>query len=95
MRRLVLFAMLGCVAAGCQQESQAPELRPLVATAGYYALLSAPSPQPDAPTDGKCKNCGGKGYLTDGNPNIRILCPVCKGAKTECVSGTCQPNTRR
>lgn len=85
MSRLVLVAIV--LAAGCSREPQ--DLRPFVAVSARYSLLQHQAPAPK-PTDGKCSNCRGLGYLTDGT--VRSQCPVCKGtgkAIAECKDGKC------
>lgn len=72
-------AVLLVAAAGCRQEPQL-DLVPVVATAGYAALLepSPPVPPPPAPTPANCRNCRGTGYVGDGPNGTKIPCPVCK-----------------
>ena len=54
----------------------------------------APTPAP--PSDGKCKNCDGLGYVGDGR--IKITCTTCGGTGREpksvvvkCPDGKCKP----
>jgi hypothetical protein len=86
--------MLTALLCGCSSASE--DLRPFVAVAGRYSLMSQAKPAP-APSD-VCSNCRGLGYLTDGT--VRTICPVCKGNKATsssapCKDGTCPPNTKR
>jgi len=91
MCRFFVVAMVVFVT-GCEPATK-DDLRPLVAVAGYYSLMTPP-PAPPKPPQGpvKCENCNGLGYLTDGT--VRTLCPVCKGNKVTqggvpCKTGTC------
>lgn len=91
----IAAAILIVLLSGCRPVERQEDLRPLVAAAGYYSLMPAPSPAPPKPPQGptKCENCNGLGYLTDGT--VRTLCPVCKGNKvTQCQSGTCRTTGR-
>jgi hypothetical protein len=86
--------MLAALLCGCSSATE--DLRPFVAVAGRYSLMSQAKPVP-APS-GVCSNCRGLGYLTDGT--VRTVCPVCKGNKVTpssapCKDGTCPPNTTR
>jgi cytochrome c553 len=89
----ILLLLCGC-------SSAAEDLRPFVAVAGKYSLMSQPKPAP-APS-GVCSNCRGLGYLSDGR--VRSECPVCKGtgkattsaALAPCKDGKCPtPSTTR
>jgi hypothetical protein len=46
-------------------------------------------PTPAPPSDGKCKNCDGRGYVGDGT--VRVTCQPCGGTGREpqsvCVEG--------
>jgi len=96
MCRFFVVAMV-VVFVGCKPTNH-DDLRPLVAVAGYYSLMTPP-PAPPKPPQGpvKCENCNGLGYLTDGT--VRTLCPVCRGNKVtqggvQCQTGTCRPTGR-
>jgi hypothetical protein len=91
-RYLLLTAVVLC---GC---SSAPEdLRPFVAVAGRYSMMTDAKPAPAIKTD--CSNCRGLGYLSDGR--VRSECPICKGtgkvvsSSAPCKDGTCPPDTKR
>jgi hypothetical protein len=94
MCRFFVVAMVVFVT-GCEPATKG-DLRPLVATAVYYSLMTPPAPKPpQGPV--KCENCNGLGYLTDGT--VRTLCPVCRGNKVtqggvQCQTGTCRPAGR-
>lgn len=49
-------------------------------------------PSPPKPSDGKCRNCDGRGYVGDGR--VRVTCQPCGGTgrepKSVCVKG-CNP----
>ena len=54
----------------------------------------APTPAP--PSDGKCKNCDGRGYVGDGM--VKVTCQPCGGTGREpksvvvkCPDGKCKP----
>ena len=81
----LLFALCLLIS-GCQPAPKAPpeDLRPFVAVAGTYALLSEtptpaplPAPEPPAPS-GQCENCRGTGKVGDGT--TFQICPICKGS---------------
>ena len=46
-------------------------------------------PSPPKPSDGKCRNCEGRGYVGDGT--VRVTCQPCGGTgrepKSVCVEG--------
>jgi hypothetical protein len=89
---ILLLAALLC---GCSSVTE--DLRPFVAVAGRYSLMSQAKPAP-APS-GVCSNCRGLGYLSDGR--VRSECPICKGtgkivpSSAPCKDGTCPPSTSR
>jgi hypothetical protein len=70
---------------GCSSASE--DLRPFVAVAGKYSLMSQSKPAP-APS-GVCSNCRGLGYLSDGR--VRSECPVCKGTGKATTSAALAP----
>jgi len=76
----ILLLLCGC-------SSAAEDLRPFVAVAGKYSLMSQPKPAP-APS-GVCSNCRGLGYLSDGR--VRSECPVCKGTGKATTSASLAP----
>ena len=80
---------------GC---SSAPEdLRPFVAVAGRYSLMTDTKPAPAVQTD--CSNCHGTGKV--GDLRVMSTCSICKGtgkvlsSAAPCKDGTCPPNTIR
>ena len=88
MCRVAVIAVM--LLAGCKSTAK-EDLRPFVAVSGFYSVMGQDGPSP-AP-NGKCTNCNGLGYLTDGT--VRTLCPLCRGNKTtsgaaQCQSGTCR-----
>jgi hypothetical protein len=76
----ILLLLCGC-------SSAAEDLRPFVAVAGKYSLMSQSKPAP-APS-GVCSNCRGLGYLSDGR--VRSECPVCKGTGKATTSAALAP----
>ena len=87
--------MLAALLCGCSSATE--DLRPFVAVAGRYSLMSQAKPAPAIKTD--CSNCRGLGFLSDGR--VRSECPICNGtgkvvsSSAPCKDGTCQPNTKR
>jgi hypothetical protein len=77
---VLLLSLCGCTHA-------AEDLRPFVAVAGKYSLMSQSKPAP-APS-GVCSNCRGLGYLSDGR--VRSECPVCKGTGKATTSAALAP----
>jgi RecJ-like exonuclease len=90
---LLLVAVVLC---GCSSATE--DLRPFVAVAGRYSLMTDAKPAPAIQTD--CSNCRGTGIV--GDSRIAQKCPVCKGtgkvlsSAAPCKDGTCPPsNTSR
>ena len=93
MRFLLAFVivMAGCVATlpgdnGLTADMAAETARMVV----QMRQEIAPTPAP--PSDGKCKNCEGRGYVGDGT--VKVKCQPCGGTgrehKSVCVEG-CKP----
>jgi len=92
-----LLLLLPLLVAGC--DSNKEDLRPFVAVAMKYSLMSQGTPTPSISTD--CMNCRGTGKVGDGT--VMSTCPVCKGtgkvtpatqqaaAAPPCKDGTCPP----
>jgi len=87
--------MLTALLCGCS--SAAEDLRPFVAVAGRYSLMSQAKPAPAIKTD--CSNCRGTGVV--GDSRVTSKCPVCNGtgkvvsSSAPCKDGKCPPNTSR
>jgi hypothetical protein len=90
-----LVVMAGCVATlpgdnGLTADLAAETARMVV----QMRQEIAPTPAP--PSDGKCRNCDGRGYVGDGN-GIRVTCQPCGGTGREpksvvvCPDGKCKP----
>ena len=99
MRFLLAFVivMAGCVAtlpgdSGLTADLAAETARMVVRMRAEIAPTPAP---PAPPSDGKCKNCDGLGYVGDGR--IKITCTACGGTGREpksvvkCPDGKCKP----
>jgi hypothetical protein len=90
-----LVVMAGCVATlpgdnGLTADLAAETARMVV----QMRQEIAPTPAP--PSDGKCKNCDGLGYVGDGR--IKVTCQACGGTGREpksvvvrCPDGKCKP----
>ena len=95
-----LLAIAAVLAVGCSRApSRQFDLQPQVAAFGYYGVLAAAKPAPAPAPSGKCKNCNGKGSVSDGR--VSVKCPVCDGkgvvssaGKPACANGVCQWPTR-
>jgi len=87
--------MLTALLCGCS--SAAEDLRPFVAVAGRYSLMTQAKPAPAIQTD--CSNCRGTGVV--GDSKVTSKCPVCNGtgkvvsSSAPCKDGKCPPNTSR
>ena len=87
--------MLAALLCGCSSASE--DLRPFVAVAGRYSLMTDKNPAPAIKTD--CSNCRGTGVV--GDSRVTSKCPVYNGtgkvvsSSAPCKDGTCPPNTSR
>lgn len=73
--------------------------RATAAVAAAYATFAtgtaAPQPEPKPTPDGKCRACGGKGYIIHGDGH-RTDCPQCDGpAAPPCPDGKCPKTVLR
>ena len=89
---LIVLVTLLC---GCSSASE--DLRPFVAVAGRYSLMTDKNPAPAIKTD--CSNCRGTGVV--GDSRVTSKCPVCNGtgkvvsSSAPCKDGTCPTPTSR
>lgn len=93
MRWLVPFfvVMVGCVASLPGDDGLTADLACETARIVVQMRGEIP-PSPPKPSDGKCRNCDGRGYVGDGR--VRVTCQPCGGTgrepKSVCVEG-CKP----
>lgn len=83
---LIVFA--GCIASLPGDDGLTADLA--VETARMVTQLRQQiPPTPAPPSDGKCTNCSGRGYVGDGR--VRVKCQPCDGTgrepKSVCVEG--------
>jgi hypothetical protein len=91
-----LVVMAGCVATLPGDNGLTADLA--AETARMVVQMRAEiAPTPAPPSDGKCRNCDGRGYVGDGN-GIRVTCQPCGGTGREpksvvvkCPDGKCKP----
>lgn len=82
------IVLVGCVATMPADDSLSADLA--AETARMVILMRreiAPTPAP--PSDGKCPNCEGRGYVGDGR--VRVTCQPCGGTgkAKACPDGKC------
>lgn len=93
MRWLIPFMLMlvGCVATLPGDDGLTADLACETARMVVQLRQQIP-PSPPKPSDGKCKNCDGRGYVGDGR--VRVTCQPCGGTgrepKSVCVEG-CRP----
>lgn len=90
MRYLLPIVLIsGCVGASGPQPR---DIEPLVAAAGVYALMAAPSPPPPPVAGDVCPGCYGRGIVGDGTTMVK--CQRCNGTgkiTTACKDAKCPP----
>lgn len=98
MRFLLAFlvVMAGCVATLPGDNGLSADLA--AETARMVVQMRAEiAPTPAPPSDGKCRNCDGRGYVGDGR--VKVTCQPCGGTGREpksvvvrpCPDGKCKP----
>ena len=90
MRWLIVLAVVcvGCVVTLPADDGLTADLACETARMVVQLRQQIP-PTPAPPSDGKCKNCDGRGYVGDGT--VRVTCQPCGGTGREpqsvCVEG--------
>lgn len=90
MRWVVCFfvAFVGCVATLPGDDTVTADLAAETARMVVQLRQQIP-PTPAPPSDGKCRNCEGRGYVGDGT--VRVTCQPCGGTgrepKSVCIEG--------
>ena len=90
-----LVVMAGCVATLPSDNGLTADLA--AETARMVVQMRAQiAPTPAPPSDGKCRNCDGRGYVGDGR--VKVTCQPCGGTGREpksvvvkCPDGKCKP----
>jgi len=90
MRYLVcLLFVSGCVAASMPADDGVSADLACETARMVVQLRQQIPPTPAPPSDGKCRNCEGRGYVGDGT--VRVTCQPCGGTgrepKSVCVKG--------
>ena len=82
MRWLLAFFVVcaGCVMTVPEDHSISADLAAETARC-VVEMRAAVRPEPPAPSDGKCTNCDGRGYVGDGV--VRVKCQPCDGTGKE------------
>lgn len=94
MRWLVclLVVLVGCVATLPSDHSITADLA-CEAARTIVQLRQEIPPSPPKPSDGKCQNCSGRGYVGDGT--VKVKCQPCGGTgkepKSVCTSCEAKP----
>ena len=93
MWRSILAWLASLTADPVAIDREAPKATAAVAAA--YATFAtgtaAPQPAPAPTPDGKCKGCGGKGYIVHADGH-RTDCPHCDASGRPCPGGNCPPS---
>ena len=90
MRWVLCFfvAFVGCVATLPADHTITADMAAETARMVMQLRQQIP-PSPPKPSDGKCQNCSGRGYVGDGT--IKVTCQRCGGTgrepKSVCVEG--------
>lgn len=90
MRWLMPFiaVLVGCVATLPSDDGLTADIAAETARMVVQLRQQIP-PTPAPPSDGKCRNCEGRGYVGDGT--VRVTCQPCGGTgrepKSVCVEG--------
>ena len=90
MRWVLCFfvAFVGCVATLPADHTITADMAAETARMVVQLRQQIP-PSPPKPSDGKCQNCSGRGYVGDGT--IKVTCQRCGGTgrelKSVCVEG--------
>ena len=82
MRWLLAFFVVcaGCVMTVPEDHSISADLAAETARC-VVEMRAAVRPEPPKPSDGKCTNCDGRGYVGDGV--VRVKCQPCDGTGKE------------
>ena len=83
------IVLVGCVATLPADDSVSADLAAETARM-VIQLRREIAPTPAPPSDGKCQNCEGRGYVGDGR--VRVTCQPCGGTgkvKAQCPDGKC------
>lgn len=73
----LLVVLVGCVATLPGDDSLTADIAAETARMVVQLRQQIP-PTPAPPSDGKCRNCDGRGFVGDGN-GIRVKCQPCDG----------------
>ena len=83
-----LVVMVGCVATLPSDDGLTADIAAETARMVVQLRQQIP-PTPAQPSDGKCRNCEGRGYVGDGT--VRVTCQPCGGTgrepKSVCMEG--------